>query len=85
MFFFQDKDIKTKDENGRLLGKLGDGSFGIVCKGQWVIHNHIHMLIHYISLIGIKNRKQVFIFKLKILQPMILKVLFVYSKDTFFM
>merc|ERR1719457_43489 len=31
----QDKDIKTRDENGRLLGKLGDGSFGIVCKGQW--------------------------------------------------
>jgi len=31
----QDKDIKTRDENNKLLGKLGDGSFGIVCKGQW--------------------------------------------------
>lgn len=31
----QDKDIKTRDENGRLLGKLGDGSFGVVCRGEW--------------------------------------------------
>ena len=32
---FQDKDIKTKDDSGRLLGKLGDGSFGVVCRGEW--------------------------------------------------
>ena len=31
----QDKDIKIRDENGRLLGKLGDGSFGVVCRGEW--------------------------------------------------
>ena len=30
----QDKDIKIRDENGRLLGKLGDGSFGVVCRGS---------------------------------------------------
>ena len=31
----QDKDIKIRDEHGRLLGKLGDGSFGVVCRGEW--------------------------------------------------
>ena len=31
----QDKDIKIRDDNGRLLGKLGDGSFGVVCRGEW--------------------------------------------------
>merc|ERR1712107_834926 len=31
----QDKDIKTRDDQGRLLGKLGDGSFGVVCRGEW--------------------------------------------------
>ena len=41
IYIFQDKDIKTRDENGRLLGKLGDGSFGIVCKGQWVTRNFL--------------------------------------------
>ena len=30
-----DKDIKIRDEGGRLLGKLGDGSFGVVCRGEW--------------------------------------------------
>ena len=30
-----DKDIKIRDEAGRLLGKLGDGSFGVVCRGEW--------------------------------------------------
>ena len=31
----QDKDLKIRDDNGRLLGKLGDGSFGVVCRGEW--------------------------------------------------
>ena len=31
----QDKDIKTRDAQGKLLGKLGDGSFGVVCRGEW--------------------------------------------------
>merc|ERR1719342_59547 len=31
----QDKDMKIRDDNGRLLGKLGDGSFGVVCRGEW--------------------------------------------------
>merc|ERR1719167_1272807 len=33
----QDKDIKTRDDQGRLLGKLGDGSFGVVCRGKFII------------------------------------------------
>ena len=36
MFFIQERDIKIRDEQGKLLGKLGDGSFGIVCRGEWV-------------------------------------------------
>ena len=35
--FAQDKDIKTRDDQGRLLGKLGDGSFGVVCRGKFII------------------------------------------------